>query len=341
MGNVFDKLVNQQQNVDSLNQQALTLFQQGAQAIDEDLRQELWQKAAQLGADAYQLKSSHPIQLVNEGFSAQELLSQLVLPDVTDLAGGLFSVLQLTPKARRLTSTVNEVMTPQQQAVNALQEMIVTPATRTAMQAERSDYNKLWNLWTTGNARANIATDKMVRYVVNLLGDAETPGDARLLLNQLATDPTKLVTGMAANVFQSPGLLARANEKGLVQFGAMNLQNLKEPLRVYQQAAENILNNSVALATSGPVLDKLSFVNEFMDGMRQAGYRFYNVADDAASVPLGTKTTRLRAVTGGQYVVEWVDGSKKVIGQSDPMLFQGWTGDGTPERYQQSGVGHA
>ena len=322
VGNVFDKLVNQQQNVDSLNQQALTLFQQGAQAIDEDLRQELWQKAAQLGADAYQLKSSHPIQLVNEGFSAQELLSQLVLPDVTDLAGGLFSVLQLTPKARRLTSTVNEVMTPQKQAVNALQEMIVTPATRTAMQAQRSDYNKLWNLWTTGNARANIATDKMVRYVVNLLGDAETPGDARLLLNQLATDPTKLVTGMAANVFQSPGLLARANEKGLVQFGAMNLQNLKEPLRVYQQAAENILNNSVALATSGPVLDKLSFVNEFMDGMRQAGYRFYNVADDAASVPLGAKTSRLRAVTGGQYVVEWVDGSKKVIGQSDPMLIQ-------------------
>ena len=202
VGNVFDKLVNQQQNVDSLNQQALTLFQQGAQAIDEDLRQELWQKAAQLGADAYQLKSSHPIQLVNEGFSAQELLSQLVLPDVTDLAGGLFSVLQLTPKARRLTSTVNEVLTPLQQAVNALQEMIVTPATRTAMQAQRSDYNKLWNLWTTGNARANIATDKMVRYVVNLLGDAETPGDARLLLNQLATDPTKLVTGMAANVFQ-------------------------------------------------------------------------------------------------------------------------------------------
>lgn len=318
--NTFDALVDQPATVDKLNAEAQRLFQAGANEVNEDVRQELWYQAAQKGYEAQRLQSTHPIQIVNENTNiGRQLLTEILLPDVTDLLGGVFSVLELTPKARRLNTVANQVLTPQEQAVKALQSMIVNPANQAAIMAERSTYNKFWNLWTTGNARANIAADKMQRFVTNLLSEVETPQDARLLLNQLATDPTKLLTGIQANVYQSAGMLARAGQDGLIKFGNMNLQNLKEPLRIYQQAAQDFLQNSKALQ-GGPILNKVDFMVEFTDAMKQAGYRFYNVADEASSIPTGTKTTRLRAVTGGQYVVEYVDSAKKVIGQSDPML---------------------
>lgn len=320
--NTFDALVDQKPTVDKLNAEANQLFLQGAQAIDEDLRQELWYQAAQKGYEANRLASTHPIQLVNENTNLlRQLATEILLPDVTDLLAGVFSLAELTPKARRLTSVTNKVLTPQEQAVKALQSMIVNPANQAAIMAERSTYNKLWNVWATGNARANQAADKMQRFVTNLLSEVETPGDARLLLNQLATDPTKLLTGIQAGAYQGANLLARAGQDGLIRFGNMNLQNLKEPLRIYQQAAQDFLQNSKALQ-SGPILNKIDFMVEFTDAMKQAGYRFYNVLDEGKGIPTGTKTTRLRAVTGGQYVVEYVDSAKKVIGTSDPMLIQ-------------------
>lgn len=319
----FDAIVDQDKKVLQLNADARRLFLAGAQQIDEDARQELWTQAAQKGAEAYRLQNTHPIALVNENTNLnRQLLFELLLPDATDLLGKLFGIADLTPKARRLTSTTSEVLTTEERAIKALQKMIVEPANQAAIMTERSDYNKLWNLWTTGTSRAKIATDKMVRYTVNLLSDVETPADARVILNQLATDPTKLISGVKADLFQSPGLIARADEKGLIRFGSMNLQNLQEPLRIYQQAAQDLLTNSKTLQ-GGPVFDKLNFfLDEFIPSIQQQGWRFYNVADDMPNVPTGAKTTRLRAVQGGQYVVEYVDSTKKVISTSDPMLIQ-------------------
>jgi len=98
----------------------------------------------------------------------------------------------------------------------------------------------------------------------------------------------------------------------------MGIDRITEPLRIYQQAAQNILS-SPALR-EGPLLNKVDFINTFIDETNQAGYRFYNVAEGGADVPAAAKSGRIIGTGNkGEYVVEFVDAEKKVISQSDPM----------------------
>jgi hypothetical protein len=315
----YDALTNQQTMVDEYNQTAARAWQEGAQSTSEAARDELWRQAAEAGSNAWQLENMHPQELVNQNTNiVAQLIMEVLTPDVTDLLGNVFALTGMTPAARRLTRVANEVATPTERVVRALDDMVVTAENTAQVAAQRSTYNKAWNLRSIGTARANMATDNMLRYTVNLLGDVETPRDAAYLLTQLATDPRKLITGVPGAGFQSPGLLARMDEKGLVRFGGMNLQRIKEPLRIYQQAAQNILASPVL--KDGPILNKVDFVTTFMDEMNQAGYKFFNVADEAADIPTGATTARIIS-TGkpSQYTLEYVDAAKQVIGKSEPM----------------------
>jgi hypothetical protein len=314
----FDALMDQQQMVNEYNQTANKHWQLGAQATSEAVRDENFRIAADAGYKAHKLQNTHPQELVNQNTNiVAQLLMEIAQPDITDLLGGVFSLAGATPAARRLTRVADEVATPTEKVIRALDDMVVTADNAAQVAAQRSTYNKAWNLWTTGRARANMATDNMLRYTVNLLSDVETPRDAAFLLNQLATDPRKLITGIPAAGLQSPGLLARAGEDGLVRFGGMNIQRIKEPLRIFQQAAQNILTSPVL--KEGAILNKVDFVTTFMDEMNQAGYKFFNVADQAADIPTGATTARIISTGPKQYVLEYVDAGKKVIGKSEPM----------------------
>jgi hypothetical protein len=323
VANTYDALTNQQTTVNELNQKANQAWQEGALSTSEAARDELWRQAADAGAKAYQLQNTHPQELVNQNTNiVAQLLMEIAQPDITDILGGVFSLAGATPAARRLTRVADEVATPTEKVIRALDDMVVTADNAAQVAAQRSGYSarnllspSSW--WSTGRARANMATDNMLRYTVNLLSDVETPRDAAFLLNQLATDPRKLVTGIPAAGLQSPGLLARAGEDGLVRFGGMNIQRIKEPLRIFQQAAQNILTSPVL--KEGAILNKVDFVTTFMDEMNEAGYRFYNVAVEGADIPTGATSGRIVGAGSRQYIVEYLDASKKVISKSEPV----------------------
>lgn len=283
LSKTFDDLVDRVPKANDLYTKAKESWLAGANIADETTRQKYWEQAAQYGAEATKLLNTHPQEIVNQDTNiVRQMATELVLPDVTDLLGYLWHITDLTPKARRLSKAVDQAMKPEEKAVKALAEMALLPENTAMAMAERSNYNKFLNLWTTGTSRAEQATDKMFRYTANLLRDVETPSDARVLLQQLAKDPAKLLTGIPSNLFQSTGILARAGEDGLVKFGSMGLENIKEPLRIYQQAAKDFLKESKALA-KGPLLNKVDFMAEFSDAMNTAGYKFFNVEGGGSS----------------------------------------------------------
>lgn len=310
----FNALADRNNQVNVYNQQAAAAWEAGAMAESEEERQAHWAEAAEAGSRAWQLQNAHNMELVYQNTNiVRQLLTELILPDVTDLAAGLISIAGMTPKARRLTRVEGEILTNEEKVLRRLEEVLPSPTTA----KERSDYNKALNLWTTGQARALQATDAMQRNVVTLLSDVESPRDAVILLRQLAEDPRKLINGMDAGLFQSTGILNRADEKGVVRFGNVGLANNPEAMRIYQQAAEDVLA-SPALQ-QGPLLHKPDFIADFSDAMNNAGYRYYNVATDAAEVPAAAKSGRVKSVGPSEYVVEYVGENKKVIGQSEPM----------------------
>jgi len=321
----FDALVDQSTTVKTLTDEARRLYEAGAAEQDEDARAELWAQAADKGAEAYKLQNTHPVALVNDNTNIwRQLAFELLQPDITDLASGIIEGLELGIKGRRLAATAGDVLQPAEKVAEDLATLAVGPQTKAAMMAERSTYNPmaLWNpksWWTTGQAQAHQATDALHRFTANLMTDVDTVADAKILMRQMAQDPSKLITGMDANLFQSAGLLERAGEDGLIRFGTMNLQNIKEPIRIFQQVAGEFLNTAQSLA-EGPLLNKIDFASELNEAMNVGGYRFYNVANELGSAPLGTITTRLKTVPGDQYVIEYVDSAKKVVGQSEPML---------------------
>lgn len=278
----FDELVNQESTVQELTAQAARLYEQGALAEDEEERLTYWRQAAELGAQAYALQTTHPVEIVNQNTNlAAQLFTELLLPDITDLAGGVIAALGASPKARRLTQTASEVANADARAIEELASLAVGPQTRAVVG---SDYNPhaLWkgdSWWTTGEARANIASDRLHRYVSQLLGDVDTVADMRLILRQVAAGPRRLITGMDVNLFQSEGLLQRADSEGLVRFGSMNLSNIKEPLKIYQNFANEFVNTAQSL-NQGPLLHKHNFLTELHESALEAGRKFYNVATE-------------------------------------------------------------
>jgi len=216
----FDATMNQEQMVDEYNQTANKHWQLGAQATSEAVRNENFRIAADAGNKAYRLENTHPQELVNQNTNiVAQLLMEIAQPDITDVLGGIFSLAGATPAARRLTKVTNQVMTPTEQVLAKLDDLVVTAENAADVAKQVSPYNarNLLSLpawWSTGKARATMATDKMVRYTVNLLSDVETTSDAGVLLAIMATDPRRLITGIPAEMLQSPGLVARADSKG-------------------------------------------------------------------------------------------------------------------------------
>lgn len=307
----FDALVDQPATVNTLITDAKRLYDQGTQEQDEDLRQELWAQAADKAAEAYRLQNTHPVALVNENTNlGRQLLFELLEPDITSVVGKLFELADLTPAARRLASVAEEALQPAEQAAKQLAGLAVGPQAQAAMMAERSGYDatKLWNpasWWTTGQARAHLATDNFHRFMGNLLGDVDTVGDAKVLMRQIVTDPGKLITGMPANLFQSDGILARATQDGLIRFGSMNLNNIQEPLRIFQQAAQDFITNAESLNKSGPLLNKIDFAVELTDAMNEAGYKFFNVAakgGGAQTSAIGKVGKTFRSIVSPMYI---------------------------------------
>lgn len=325
----MDALSDQGATVTSLTEKAKQALAAAQQTPDEDARQELMAQAADYGAQAYKLENTSPIALVNENTNlARQMIMELLQPDVTDLAGGLFSALDLTPAARRLTRATGEVIDQDAKIFEKLADYIITPENKAAAMAERSSYSpyalykpSAW--WTTGAAQAEIATDKLHRFVTNLMADVQTTGDAKMLLRQLATDPAKLISGMSANLFQSPALLNRADDAGVVRFGNMGIlsnygaqdTNLMykalgltgdkgAPLRIYQQMADEFLETATSLK-SGPLLNPLDFANEFLESMQKQGYKYFNVADDAGEAQkslIGTWGHAMRKTVSPLYI---------------------------------------
>lgn len=319
--NTFDQLVDQKRTADNLWQSANNALLAGAEVEGKD-RETLWAQAAADGAEAYRIENAHPIEIVNQNTNlVRQLISELLLPDVTDVAAGVISLAGMTPKARRLAATVADVMTPEAKAVAALQDMAITADNAVAVATEQGQYNKWLDLWHTGRTKADIAADRLLGPVVNLTKDAETTSDMRVILSTLATDPAQLIRGVPANLFQSQGILARATTDGLVKFGSVGLDKSKDALRIYQQMAGDFLANADSLK-AGPLLNKVDFANDFLGYMQQAGYRHFGVGDELAGVPVGTTTARIRNIEGGQSVVDYVGADKKLLGSSPTMAIK-------------------
>lgn len=316
----FDQLVDQKTSADNLWQRANEALLAGSQTVDEDARQELWRQAAQDGAEAYRLENAHPVEIVNQNTNlVRQLINELLLPDVTDVAAGIFSLAGLTPKARRLTSTVAEIMTPEATTLARLRDFAVTADNAVAVASETSSYNKFLDLWHVGRTKADIAGSRMLGPVTSLIADTDKTSDVKVILQTLATTPAKIVEGIPGNLFQSPLLLGRAlDENGLVKFGSVGLDRVGDGLRIFQQMAGDFLANAESLK-AGPIINKNDFANELLGYMRQAGYRYYNVGEELAGVPVGTATARIKNVPGGEAVVEYVGVDRKVLGTSDPM----------------------
>jgi hypothetical protein len=321
VANAYDQLVNQGRYADDLWQSANDALLAGAQVEGEE-REKFWVKAAADGTEAYRIENAHPVEIVNQNTNlVRQLLSELLLPDVTDVAAGVLSIAKLTPKARRLTQTVNEVMSDQTKVVERLSELAITPDNAVAVATERSDYKKFLDLWHTGRTKSDLAASRMIGPVVNLVNEVDTVSDIKVLMTVLAQTPQKIVQGIPANLFQTQRVIDRAASDGLVRFGSMGLDKSRDALRIYQQVAVDFLENAQSLK-AGPILNPLDFVNEFVGYMRQGGYRYYNVGDDLSSVPVGTVNARIRSIEGGQSVVDYVDANKAVIGSSDPMAIR-------------------
>jgi len=325
----FDALADQTSTVQTLTQKAQAALKAAESEQDEDARQELMTQAADFGTQAYELEHKHPIALVNENTNiARQMIAELLQPDVTDLLGGVFDVIGMTPAARRLTRATGEVIDQDENVLAKLLKYTVTPENRKAMEAATSGYNpaalykpSAW--WTTGEARAGIAADKMHRFVTNLMADVDTVADAKLLLRQVAEKPAALIQGIAANLFQSDGLLARADQDGLIRFGNMGLlspitstdSNLMykvagltnkadDPLKIFQQVADEFLNGAESLK-NGVLLNKVDFANEFIDAMQTGGYKFYNVVDEAGKLkpsPVGQLGDMFRKTVSPIYI---------------------------------------
>src|SRR5690606_3048321 len=99
--------------------------------------------------------------------------------------------------------------------------------------------------------------------------------------------------GMDANLFQSPGLLARADD-GVIRFGGMGMDSkrFKEALNVFRTIADEFLPNAKALNAEGNV-NKIELLQEFVDAVRQGGYRRYGVATDLGEAPFGAVDARV------------------------------------------------
>ncbi len=307
VADTFDALVDQQATAQQKSDQAAALYEQGAMATDEATRTRLWTEAADMGAEAYRLQNAHPIELVNENTNiGLSLITELLLPDVTDILGGAISLLKASPKARRLTRVAGEVAEADVRALDELAEFAVGPQARAVAE---SSYNPraLWRAdsWlTTGEARANIAVDQAHRYLSQLLGDVDTASDMKIILRQLSQDPRRLITGMDAGLFQSEALLQRAGSDGLVRFGSMNLANAKEPLRIIGNFIEDFATNAQSL-NAGPLLNKYDFATEFHEAMVEAGRKFYNVATDGGDAQrswLGYVASKQRQAVSPFYI---------------------------------------
>ena len=314
----FDALVDQNGTATALEQKAKDAMRNAGLAQNDEERDSYLIAAADYGAQSYDLKNKHPQALVNENTNIpMQMLFEIMQPDITDLAGGVLSLLELTPAARRLTRATSEVMTPVEKVIEGL-----APMTQAAATAAQSGYNpkNLLNFssyWTTGTARADMKAGQMHSFVTGLLSDVDTAADAKILLRQLAQDPTKLMSGMASNLFQSEGLLARADAAGMVRFGGMNLNNAKEALTIFQKNANELIDSLESLS-GGPIYNKVDFANEFKAGLEQAGYRYYNVATSLGDAPIGTTSARVKSIENKQVVIEYLNG-KEVIKTSEAM----------------------
>jgi hypothetical protein len=319
----FDALVDAPSQAAAAQQQAQQLLQQAQQTTDPQQRQELMTQAADAGRQAYRFKNAHPIDIVNENTNLwRQMAFEVLLPDITDLAGGVIAAAKLTPKARRMASVESAIFQNEQKAMEALNRIQAVEGTaKIATAVKDTGYNKWLNLWTTGTARADIDAAEMMKVTSTLLADADTASDARILLTQLARDPKELVTGIAANLFQSTGLLARADADGMIRFGTMglNTKTVQTALNSFRSIADEFLANADTFKRDG-ALNKIDAAMEMAEAVRQGGYRAYGVATDLGNMPLGTSRVKVRTTSNGQAFLEYVgEDGKTVLKQSDAM----------------------
>lgn len=288
----YDVLADRETTAQNLYSQAQEWFQQGSQApADSEERNQLWAKAADAYAQAYELEHKHPIALVNENTNiGAQLLFEIFQPDLTDIFGGIVGgLLKLSPAERRLARVGREIVdSPATETAEVLSRLNLGPTARIATGTEaRGALDQLWQtlVGTVGSARADIAADTMLRTASTLLSDVDTAGDARILLTTLARNPAQLLEGLPANLFQSAGLLARADSDGIIRFGSMgmNTKNFREALNSFRAIADEYLANSSILNRTDGVLNRPDLIAEFADAVQQGGYKYYKVAKDAAA----------------------------------------------------------
>lgn len=319
----FDALVDAPSQAATYEQQAQQFLQQAQTTQDPQQKQALMAQAADAGRQAYKLKNAHPIDIVNENTNVwAQMAYELLLPDITDVAGGIISAVGATPKLRRMAKVEDAIFQNEQKVTEALNRIQTVEGTKKiATAVQDTGYNKYLNLWTTGTARADIDAAEMMKVTSTLLADADTASDARLLLTQLARDPKKLVTGIAANLFQSTGLLARADADGMIRFGSMglNTKKVQTALNSFRAVADEFLQSAEFLNKEGTV-NKIDAAMSMAEAVRQGGYRAYGVATDLGNMPMGTSRVRVKTTSQGQAFLEYVgsDG-KTVLKQSDPM----------------------
>jgi hypothetical protein len=317
----FDNVTDRDKNANELIQHAQQAQQAADNATTQDERDFYAVQAAAAGAEAYRIKNAHPIELADEYTNRwAQLAAELFLPDATDFAGGVFSVLGLTPAARRLSKSVGMVSAPTTEVIKKLEGLALGPQTRAMVDAvpSRSAWQKVAQLvGTTGYSRAELAVRDTTHLVSTVLADVDTASDAKILLTNLIRDPASLVKGLPAALFQSEGLIGPTGRAadGLVRFGGMGMDSkrFQESLNVLRSIGDEFLANSRHL-------NKVDFMlGEFIPATLQGGYRRYGVATELGEAPFATAKTRTKTLAGGQAYVEYLDTQGNVVGKSDNL----------------------
>lgn len=325
----MDEMLNKDQNIQQAQQTA-------AQAIairdNPDVPYAVRQKAAVAAADAGRQIADYTAQ-TNLGIADKytNVLRDGVYTTLLDPVGWgfgkLLEAVELAPAARRLASAAGGVFNEEKDAQIAVQlgKMTLGPDVAKMANAvpELSNWAKAEMLLVRpGETKAAIDAQTLYGGIVNILKDADTKEDWRLILQTLGRQPEQLVKGLPVNLFSSQKLQDLAVD-GVVKWPAavFGQKGFLAALQGPYRAVADDLPLLDALTGSG-LVNKLegqdSAAMVLLDAFDVGGLRRYGRATEYGQAPLNT-VAKLQDVGGGQAVITWLDNGQNVVKTSEKM----------------------
>lgn len=326
----LDEMLNKDQNI---QQAQATAEQAKAIADNPNVPYVVRQQAAIAAADAGRQIKEYQSQ-TNQGIVDKHtnILRDGIYTTILDPAGWafgkIFEVAELTPALRRLAQAKNGVFNEDKDAQILVKLGAMNLGPDVAKAADAMPGLSNWvkaDMALVHPAQTKAAMDAQTLYggIINIVKDADTKEDWRLILQTLARQPEQLVKGLPVNLFSSPTLQNLAGADGLVKWPAAVFGNkgFLDALQGSYRAVADDLPLLESLAGSGPI-NKLEGADSagkaLLDAFEVGGFRRYGIATEYGAAPLNT-VPKLQDLGGGQAVITWLDDAKNVVKTSDKM----------------------